>query len=106
MIRASSPPSSATNGRRCPGNNLHRNVIFRDNADRASQVEPFTNYPPGSSNPRDLWKWMTAYEIKTGGQVLAIPHNGNLSNGMMFPLIESFTGKPIDLGVRAHPGTT
>jgi len=79
------------------GNNLHRNVIFRDNADRASQVEPFTNYPPGSSNPRDLWKWMTAYEIKTGGQVLAIPHNGNLSNGMMFPLIESFTGKPIDL---------
>lgn len=78
------------------GNNLHRNVIFRDNADKARQVEPFTNYPPGSSNPRDLWKWMQAYETKTGGQVLAIPHNGNLSNGMMFPLIESFNGKPID----------
>ena len=79
------------------GNNLHRNVIFRDNADRARQVEPFTNYPPGSSDPRELWKWMSAYETKTGGQVLAIAHNGNLSNGMMFPLIESFTGKPIDL---------
>jgi hypothetical protein len=78
------------------GNNLHRNVLFRDNADKASQVEPFTNYPPGSSNPRDLWKWMTAYESKTGGHVLAIAHNGNLSNGMMFPLIESFNGKPID----------
>ena len=78
------------------GNNLHRNVIFRDNADKASQVEPFTNYPPGSSNPRDLWNWMQAYETKTGGQVLAIAHNGNLSNGMMFPLIESFNGKPID----------
>jgi hypothetical protein len=78
------------------GNNLHRNVIFRDNADKASQVEPFTVYPPGSDNPRDLWKWMAAYETKTGGNVLAIAHNGNLSNGRMFPIIESFTGKPID----------
>jgi Protein of unknown function (DUF3604) len=79
------------------GNNLHRNVIFRDNGDKASQVEPFTVYPPfGSDNPRELWKWMEAYERKTGGSVLAIAHNGNLSNGRMFPLIESFTGKPVD----------
>jgi len=78
------------------GNNLHRNVIFRDNGDKASQVEPFTVYPPGSDNPRELWKWMEAYEKKTGGSVLAIAHNGNLSNGLMFPLIESFTGKPVD----------
>ena len=78
------------------GANLHRNVLFRDNGDKASQVEPFTDYAPGSSNPRDLWKWMTAYEQKTGGQVLAIAHNGNLSNGIMFPLIESFNGKPLD----------
>ena len=64
------------------GNNLHRNVIFRDNADRASQVEPFTCVPPlGSTNPIELWKWMDAYEKKTGGSVLAIAHNGNLSNG-------------------------
>jgi hypothetical protein len=78
------------------GNNLHRNVIFRDNGDKASQVEPFTVYPPGSDNPRDLWKWMAAYEQKTGGNVLAIAHNGNLSNGIMFPFIESFTGKALD----------
>ena len=79
------------------GNNLHRNVIFRDNGDKASQVEPFTVYPPlGSDNPRDLWKWMAAYEQKTGGSVLAIAHNGNLSNGRMFPLIESFTNKAVD----------
>ena len=39
---------------------------------------------------------MAAYEEKTGGEVLAIAHNGNLSNGRMFPIIESFTGKPID----------
>ena len=78
------------------GNNLHRNVIFRDNGDKASQVEPFTVYPPhGSTNPIDLWKWMDAYEKKTGGNVLAIAHNGNLSNGTMFPIVEAF-GKAID----------
>lgn len=78
------------------GNNLHRNVIFRDNADKASQVEPFTVIAPyGSDNPAELWKWMDAYEKKTGGSVLAISHNGNLSNGLMFPLVEAF-GKKID----------
>ena len=79
------------------GNNLHRNVIFRDDGSKASRVEPFTVYKPhGSDDPRDLWKWMAAYEEKTGGEVLTIAHNGNLSNGRMFPIIESFTGKPID----------
>jgi hypothetical protein len=78
------------------GNNLHRNVIFRDNGDKAGQVEPFTVYPPyGSDNPVELWKWMEAYERKTGGSVLAIAHNGNLSNGRMFPIVEAF-GKAID----------
>jgi hypothetical protein len=76
--------------------NLHRNVIFRDNGDRARQVEPFTTMrPQGSDNPVDLWKWMDAYEKKTGGSVLAIPHNGNLSNGLMFPVVEAF-GKKLD----------
>jgi hypothetical protein len=78
------------------GMNLHRNVIFRDNADRASRVEPYTVMPPlGSDNPVDLWKWMRAYEEKTGGRVLAIAHNGNLSNGRMFPTVEAF-GEPVD----------
>jgi uncharacterized protein DUF3604 len=78
------------------GNNLHRNIVFRDGADKASRVEPFTVYPPyGSDNPADLWKWMAAYEEKTGGNVLAIAHNGNLSNGQMFPVTETF-GKPLD----------
>src|SRR5688572_1622663 len=81
------------------GNNLHRNVIFRDNGDRASRSEPFTTMKPlGSDNPRDLWTWMAEYEQATGGNVLAIAHNGNLSNGRMFPMIESFTGKPVDAG--------
>jgi hypothetical protein len=79
------------------GNNLHRNVVYRDGGEKAKQVEPYTTTAPlGSDDPRALWKWMAAYETKTGGRVLAIPHNGNLSNGRMFPLIESFTGKPVD----------
>ncbi len=78
------------------GNNLHRNVIYRDNGDKAIQVEPYTCIPPfGSINPLDLWKWMDAYEKKTGGSVLAIAHNGNLSNGEMFPIVETF-GKAVD----------
>lgn len=77
------------------GNNLHRNVIFRDNGDKARQVVPFTVYPPGSDNPAHLWQWMAAYEEKTGGDVLAIAHNGNLSNGIMFPVEEAF-GKKLD----------
>ncbi len=79
------------------GNNLHRNVIFRDNGQKAGLVEPLVTLKPwGSDNPRDLWKWMAAYEEKTGGELLAIAHNGNLSNGRMFPVIEPGTGKPID----------
>jgi hypothetical protein len=79
------------------GNNLHRNVIFRDNGAKASLIEPYTTQPPlGSTNPRDLWKWMVLCEEKTGAQIIAIAHNGNLSNGRMFPIIESFTGKRID----------
>jgi hypothetical protein len=79
------------------GNNMHRVVVYRDGADQASRMVPFTTYPPqGSANPRDLWKWLAAYETKTGGDVLAIPHNGNLSNGIMFPLAEQWNGTPLD----------
>lgn len=73
------------------GNNLHRNVIFRDGPERALQVVPFLMAPPqGSPDPRDLWKWMQNYEDTTGGDVLAIPHNPNLSNGIMFALNDTF----------------
>jgi hypothetical protein len=64
------------------GNNLHRVVVYRDNGDRAGRTLPFTL--ADSADPEDLWDHLQAYEDKTGGQVLAIPHNGNLSNGMMF----------------------
>jgi hypothetical protein len=78
------------------GNNLHRVVIYRDDADRAKLMEPYTMTPPlGSPNPRDLWKWMARYEEKTAGQVLAIAHNGNMSNGIMFPESKAF-GRKLD----------
>ena len=73
------------------GNNLHRNVIFRDGADRAKTVMPFSLYD--SEDPEDLWEYMAAYEAQTGGRMLAIPHNGNLSNGMMF-MTETMGGEP------------
>jgi hypothetical protein len=81
------------------GNNLHRNVIFRDGPERAGQVLPYTTSPPvGSPDPRDLWDWLQSYEDGSGGDVIAIPHNGNLSNGMMFALQDDFAdGAELDL---------
>lgn len=79
------------------GNNLHRVVIYRDGGNKASVLEPYTTLKPlGSDDPRDLWKWMHGYSEKTGGRILAIGHNGNLSNGRMFPAIDTFTNEPFD----------
>jgi len=79
------------------GNNMHRVVVYRDDANKASQMVPYTTYPPyGSPNPRDLWKWLESYEEKTGGDVLALAHNGNLANGIMFPVRAQYDGKRLD----------
>ena len=75
------------------GNNLHRVVIFKDSADKADQIVPMSQFQ--SRDPEDLWQWMADYEKNTGGQILAIPHNSNVSNGMMFSEIR-LNGKPID----------
>lgn len=75
-------------------NNLHRVVMFRDDAENVEDLIPFSNYD--SSDPEDLWDWMAAYEADTGGQVLAIPHNGNLSNGLMFDDVR-LNGAPLDI---------
>lgn len=75
------------------GDNLHRVVMFRDNAEKATQVIPFSSQQ--SLNVEDLWAYMSAYEKKTGGQMLSIPHNSNVSNGQMFSM-NKFDGSPID----------
>jgi hypothetical protein len=80
------------------GDNLHRVVLYRDGADKALMAEPYTTTPPiGSPDPQDLWAWMENYENLSGGKMLAIPHNGNLSNGAMFPLVDQFNNDtPLD----------
>jgi hypothetical protein len=79
------------------GNNMHRVVIYRDGGGRAAQMVAYTTMPPlGSPNPRDLWRWMTSYQQKTGGRMLAIAHNGNLANGIMFPLDAQYDGRELD----------
>jgi len=79
------------------GDNLHRVVMFRDDANKASQTIAYTTVAPqGSPDPRDLWKYMQAYEKRTHGDVLSIAHNGNLANGIMFPLEAQFNGKKLD----------
>jgi hypothetical protein len=73
------------------GFNLHRNVLFRDDASVANQTLPFSQFD--SQNPEDLWKALDKFEKRTGADMLAIPHNGNLSNGLMFS-VETNDGKP------------
>ena len=65
-------------------------VIFRDGKDKADQIVPFS--ATDSEDPAKLWDFLDAYQAKTGGSVLAIPHNGNLSNGRMFALVD-FDGR-------------
>ena len=80
------------------GNNLHRNIVLRDNGDRARQVLPMTTILPlGSTDPLDLYKWLEMYEAKTGGKTFALAHNGNISNGWMFPTDKTYAGGSVDL---------
>ena len=60
------------------GQNLHRNVIFRG-SDVPSR--PFSTF--SSPNPEDLWRWMDNARAN-GSDVMAIPHNANGSNGLMY----------------------
>lgn len=71
--------------------NLHRNVIFRG---RAVPDQPFSRLD--SVNPEKLWDWMDRNR-DAGMEALAIPHNSNGSNGLMFKL-ETYEGQPLDAG--------
>lgn len=78
------------------GFNLHRNVIIRDGADMALKVQPPTTQPPtGSTDPKSLYKWLEDYE-KLGGNAFAFAHNGNLSNGWLFPTEDTYHGGKVD----------
>ncbi len=76
------------------GANMHRNVIYRDGKALADQRVPFSTFD--SDDPERLWDWMEAYEAQTGGRLLAIPHGGNLSNGLMFDDVTLTDRRPLD----------
>jgi hypothetical protein len=75
------------------GNNLHRNVIFRDGKEKADTIVPMSAYD--SSDPEDLWTWMETYEASTGGKLLAIPHNGNHFQWHLFDDVTLRSKEPI-----------
>lgn len=64
------------------GDNLHRVVLLRDGAEVTSRTLPYSLFD--SVDPEDLWDFLADYEERTGGRAFAVPHNGNLSNGLMF----------------------
>ena len=80
------------------GFNLHRNVLFRGDASDANQTVPYSQFD--SQNPEDLWRFLADFRERTGAEVMAIPHNGNLSNGRMFSL-ETFDGQPLTSEIAA-----
>ncbi len=69
--------------------NLHRNVIFRSSV---VSGKPFTRLD--SDKPEDLWRFLDEQRAK-GIEAMAIPHNSNASDGMMWARMDSW-GKPVD----------
>lgn len=80
------------------GGNLHRVVFTPQGGDVASQFLPFSSLE--STDPERLWAWLDETSASTGAQFVAIPHNPNISNGRMFPLL-SETGKDVDAAYAA-----
>ncbi|PRY19514.1 uncharacterized protein DUF3604 [Aliiruegeria haliotis] len=75
------------------GDNLHRVIVFGDGAERTSQTRPFSFFD--GADPELLWDYLAGYEAQTGGNVIAVPHNANVSNGLMFAPTK-FDGSPMD----------
>jgi len=75
------------------GDNLHRVVIFKDDAETVQKIIPFSALD--SNRPEDLWSFLKDYNATTGGEAISISHNSNISGGRMFPLKDS-SGQPID----------
>lgn len=83
------------------GKNLHRNVITNATAQQASQFHPFAAGQfysirgVDSNRPEDLWAWLDSTAKKVGIDFIAIPHNSNISGGLMFDVVDS-DGRAID----------
>jgi len=67
--------------------NLHRVVVFKD----TKKVPDLPFSAIDSDVPEKLWEWMDQQRA-AGAELLAIPHNGNASDGLMFPVVTSYGG--------------
>ncbi|WP_308910543.1 DUF3604 domain-containing protein [Pseudokordiimonas caeni] len=74
------------------GANLHRVVFTSSDADTARKFVPFSAID--SVKPEALWAWLEATKAATGADFIAIPHNSNISKGLMFDSVDS-EGRPI-----------
>ena len=74
------------------GLNLHRVVFTPSDGATAKKFLPYGYFD--SERPEDLWRWLDKTSAETGAEFVAIPHNSNLSNGLMFDLVDS-DGRPI-----------
>lgn len=74
------------------GKNLHRVVMMPQGADVANQFIPYSSFD--SDKPEDLWAWLEQTSARTGASFVAIPHNSNISGGLMFDEVDS-EGRPI-----------
>jgi hypothetical protein len=74
------------------GANLHRVVVMREGRETGDQFIPYSSLD--SDKPEDLWTWLETTSQATGAHLLAIPHNSNISQGLMFPLQDSSGNAP------------
>lgn len=74
------------------GANLHRIVLTDANAESGREIMPFAS--TDSPYPEDLWAWFAETEASTALRFLSIPHNPNVSKGVMFD-VETLRGEAI-----------
>jgi hypothetical protein len=74
------------------GKNLHRIVVSNADGEAAKSFIPYDN--SASMRPEDLFKWLSATKARTGIDFVSIPHNSNISGGLMFQMTDS-DGNPI-----------
>lgn len=75
------------------GANLHRVVFMPQGSDVAKQFIPYTSLD--SDDPEDLWTWLDETSQRVGAEFVAIPHNPNISLGLMFSETR-LNGEPVD----------
>ena len=75
------------------GQNLHRVLIMKGSKANGEKFIPYTSLD--SDKPEDLWAWLEKTSAESGADFLAIPHNSNISGGLMFPLVDS-NGEGVD----------